>query len=338
MYGWENEPRYHLWPSEDINLRVPDVIKKCLGFVGLRQSNGEIRWGGTAFIVSVPGSQYSGYKFDYLVTAKHVADEIAGEDAVVRMNTADGGFVIFELINSPWWFHPTEASMVDAAVTIFAPPPEIKLDVRNIPVRMFLNDKTIADRAIGIGDEIYISGLFTHITETSKNQPVMRTGNIAMMPDEKINFPALGVIDAYVVEARSIGGLSGCPVFIRETVNIPLSETPGGPETRPMHGLGSMYFLGSMIGHWQIPRSMNPALAEAVNMGMSVVVPAYKILEIINQPILADMRKEIEEQRRKEDAESAFLDPSLKRPPMENVFTQQDFEDALKMASCKIEK
>jgi hypothetical protein len=166
----------------------------------------------------------------------------------------------------------------------------------------------------------------------------MRIGNVAMMPDEKINFPAIGMIDAYVVEARSIGGLSGCPVFIRETVNIPLSEIPGGPETRPLHGLGSMYFLGSMIGHWQIPRSMNPALAEAVNMGMSVVVPAYKISEILNQPTLVNMRKNLEEQRRKEGAKSASLDSSLKKPKDEKIFTKEQFEDALKKASRKVKE
>ena len=173
-------------------MRIPDVIKKCLGFVGLRQPDGGIHWGGTAFVVSVPGLKYPGYKFDYLVTAKHVADEISGQDAVVRMNTANGGFVTFELVNSPWWFHATEPTTVDAAVTIFAPPPEIKLDIRNVPTFMFLNDEIIQDRLIGIGDEIYVSGLFTRITETSKNQPVLRTGNIAVMPDEKINFPGIG--------------------------------------------------------------------------------------------------------------------------------------------------
>lgn len=293
--------------------------------------------GGTAFVVTVPGLKHKEFTFSFLVTAKHVADEISGADAVVRMNTKDGSYVIFETVDSSWWFHPTEPNAVDAAVTIFAPPPTVKLDLRTVPIQMFINDQVIEDRAIGIGDEAYISGLFTRITETSRNEPVMRIGNIAMMPKEKINFPPIGMIDAYVLEARSIGGLSGCPVFVRETVNIPLSDIPGGPEKRPLHGLGSMYFMGSMIGHWQIPPGMNSVLAEAVNMGMSVVVPASKILEILQQPDLVNMMKRVEDQHEKEHAKHASLDSAFKKPEPEQTFTQQDFENALKKASRKIE-
>jgi hypothetical protein len=223
------------------------------------------------------------------------------------MNKKDGSFVIFELVNSSWWFHPIEAATVDAAVTIFAPPQGLDLEARNIPLKMFATDQLIKDRDIGIGDEVYVAGLFTRITETSKNQPVVRVGNLAMLPDEKINFPAIGMIDAYVVESRSIGGLSGCPVFVRETVNIHISDTPGGPVNRAMHGAGAFYLLGSMIGHWQIPQGASPVLAEAVNMGISVVVPARKIMEILNHPVLVGMRKHFEEERHKEDQEPASL-------------------------------
>lgn len=316
-------------------MRIPDIIKKCLGFVGLRQPNGSIHWGGTAFVVSVPGLRYPDYKFDFLVTAKHVADEIVGADAVVRMNRADGSFIIFELINAPWWFHPTEAATVDAAVTIFSPAPDLRLDVRNIPLKMFATEQLIQNRDIGIGDEVYIAGLFTKVTETSKNQPVVRLGNLAMLPDEKINFPAIGMIDAYVVEARSIGGLSGCPVFVRETINMHMSDVPGGPVTRALHGAGAFYLLGSMIGHWQIPKGSSPVLAEAVNMGMSVVVPAKKIIEILDHPELIAMREYFEEQRRKEDEKSTSLDSALSKAEAEQALTKEDYEAVLKKVSRK---
>lgn len=48
-----------------------------------------------------------------------------------------------------------------------------------------------------------------------------------------------------------------------------------------------------MIGHWGTPTNYTPTMREAVNMGISPVVPAYKILEIIRQPELIAMADKI---------------------------------------------
>ena len=75
---------------------------------------------------------------------------------------------------------------------------------------LFATPELIEDYEIGIGDEAYVAGLFTRITKTARIQRVLRTGTIAMMPDEKIEFSQVGLIDAYLIETKSIGGLSGC--------------------------------------------------------------------------------------------------------------------------------
>ena len=46
------------------------------------------------------------------------------------------------------------------------------------------------------------------------NLPIVRLGAIAAMPGEYIKTD-WGCLRAYLIEARSIGGLSGSPVFIR---------------------------------------------------------------------------------------------------------------------------
>jgi hypothetical protein len=109
-------------------------------------------------------------------------------------------------------------------------------------------------------------------------------GNIAMMPDEVIP-TELGDMEAYLVEARSIGGLSGSPAFVRKTVPF---------------GIGSFYLLGLMHGHWDLPAKskndllMNDDLLGKVNMGIAIVVPAKKILEVLNHPELVKMREQQE--------------------------------------------
>ena len=78
--------------------------------------------------------------------------------------------------------------------------------------------------------------------------------NIAMIPDEPVT-TSLGDIKAYLVEARSIGGLSGSPAFVRET----------GAE-----GTGSFYLLGLMHGHWGVPAKGRSGMGVYILKGLSM--------------------------------------------------------------------
>jgi hypothetical protein len=325
--------RYHLTPPSDINMRVPDNVRKCVLFVGEPRIP-DPHFGGTAFVVSVRGEL--GNDFQFLVTARHVAEEIEGQDFVLRCNKKDGTPVVLEgHPDTRWYYHPTERSSVDAAVTLYAPEVYSELDVMSIPVDGFLTDQTIAEKQIGSGDEVFITGLFTKLTQTTKNLPIVRMGNIALIPGEKIPFGDSGLIDAYLIEARSIGGLSGSPVFVRETINIPVVDTPGSPNWKPgrhLHGGGAFHFLGSTIGHWDLPPNKNFRVhSESVNMGVSLVVPASKILEILNQKEIKDLMKQAAEEIRKERSSGATLDSGKK----DESFTKQDFEKALKKVTRK---
>jgi len=208
-------PRYHLYEPKDINMRVPDQVQKCVLFVGLPEMP-EPEYRGTAFIVTVPGTQSN--HFAFMVTARHVAEHLQKSEFYIRANKRDGTTVALKgRATDPWWFHPTEREDVDAAVTLFSPLELAQLDVDHIPLAMFADQATIERNNLGIGDEVFITGLFTKITETTRNIPIVRTGTVAMIPGEKIPWRNR-FIDAYLIEARSIGGLSGSPVFIRESL------------------------------------------------------------------------------------------------------------------------
>jgi hypothetical protein len=176
-------------------------------------------------------------------------------------------------------YSPTDAS-VDVAVYPYAPPLET-YDYKAVHVNTFLTGEIIQQKEIGVGDEVFVTGLFAHAAGSQRNLPIVRTGNIAMMPDEVIPTDS-GNIEAYLIEARSIGGLSGSPVFVRQTVAL---------------GIGGFYLLGLMHGHWEIPTDrkndslMGNDLHGKVNMGIAIVIPAKKILEVLNHPELVEMRR-----------------------------------------------
>jgi hypothetical protein len=72
-------------------------------------------------------------------------------------------------------------------------------------------DEVIETEAIGIGDEVFMVGLFRNHLGRDRNEPIIRVGNIAAMPTDPIRSQVYGDMRAILVEARSIGGLSGSP-------------------------------------------------------------------------------------------------------------------------------
>lgn len=345
------EPRRYLTQPKGILMRISDEVKRCVAFVGIREDAG-IKYGGTIFFVSVTEeSQVIGdvtfeNRFCYIVTAKHVAQHLECSDCVIRMNDKDGRSVLFEAAGIKWFYHPTESEIVDCAIAPFAPPKSLNLSFAAISHSLFATPELIDELEIGVGDEIYIAGLFSRVTETAKNQPVVRTGNIAMMPDEKILFSKIGMIDAYLVETKSFGGLSGCPVFVRHTISTQVAEEDSpAPQLKKLkfkrlHGGGSSCLFGVMIGHWQMPKDFDPALGEALNYGVSVVVPMYKIIEVLNHPELTAMRKTETEQAKKKLFADSVLDSALdaKKPAsdlQQQPLTKAEFETVLTKVTRK---
>jgi hypothetical protein len=165
---------------------------------------------------------------------------------------------------------------------------------------------------IGIGDEVFLTGLFTHAKGREANSPICRVGTLAMLPNESINIgPPEGFSDVYLIEAKSMGALSGSPVFVRASYTVPAKaprfddrqswedrnpeDFTGRPET-VVHEADYL-LLGLAHGHWKIPKedidSAKPLLGRGeLNIGIAVVVPASKILETLNHPQLIAQRED----------------------------------------------
>jgi hypothetical protein len=120
------------------------------------------------------------------------------------------------------------------------------------------------------------------------------------MPDEKVDTNTFGSIDAYLIEARSIGGLSGSPVF----VHLGIVRNIQGQIRHASNPTGIFYLLGLVHGHWDIPENATDNMTEdisggKINMGIAIVVPAVKIFEIINQPKWIEERQAVMEEGKK---------------------------------------
>jgi hypothetical protein len=273
-------------------MRIADRLLKCVGFVSRYEPDDEggsrLRFGGTAFIVGALMDGNIGLA--HLVTARHVVEAIEPGETVITMNAKDGMSLSLRTGNQKWFYHPTEKDSVDVAVMPFGSARFNEYDIEWIPEGMFATNQRIADFQIGLGDELFIIGLFTRFFGRTKLTPIVRTGNIAMMPEDKVAVENFGDMEAYLAEGRSIGGLSGSPAFVRNTVKTPM-QTAGGKLTA-ISGLGDSHLLGLVHGHWRIQPPFTTSQAEAVNMGVSIIVPAKKILETLYNPELVALRKE----------------------------------------------
>lgn len=290
------ETSYLFVNSKEGIMLVPDEVRKCVVFLACKTKDG-LKIGGTAFFISTPIEKADSVVLNLCITAKHV---IAGikkfsidQQVYIRINTRDGKHRTMKSSVDQWLCHPDDSS-VDVAI-LMDPLPYRDMEYLYIPPAMIATDEIIKKEGIGIGDEVFITGLFVNHYGNQRNLPILRIGNIALMPEEPIQTQKLGNIEAYLIEARSLGGLSGSPVFVHLTGVRP---KPGGTGTRIVGS--QFYFLGLMHGHWNLPTKDEDVFLdelqknERVNMGIAVVVPGTKILEVINQEKIKKRKLEIE--------------------------------------------
>jgi hypothetical protein len=328
-------PKFILAHEPPTIMVIPDEIRKCVAYVGLNLPNGEVKIGGTAFVVrrNVTGTEVSFY---YIITAAHSIKSIKNfkqfdGKVVLRVNTNDGESRDIETSVKDWYFH-TNDDGVDVAL-LHQDSSFIKgLDVIAIPDTMFFNEDIRTQNDVGIGDEVFLTGLFLNHKGRTRNIPIVRMGNIVAMREEKVK-TQLGFIDAYLVESRSVGGLSGSPVFVRFNKDRKYAETSIVISGNSKQS-SEYYFLGLMHGHFDLkpPTTVEDSVfasafeKERINMGIAIVVPCEKILEVMDQTSIKDIESQIEK-----DATEDLL-------PTMDFFNDDsfDFEDALRMASRKV--
>jgi hypothetical protein len=283
----------------EASVRVPEVMRKCVCFIFHEKSGGSRVPVGTAFFMSVDRTHHQKGHWGFLVTARHVLAGIVrcrqDGEFFLRFNATEGGVAWMESNIRDWHPHPDESLADDVSVLPFVPPREI--ESLSLHVSAAATPAIIAEHDIGVGDELFFPGLFINHHGKERNIPIVRGGSIAAMPGEPIKTKHFGSLEAYLVEARSIGGLSGSPVFVHlglhRWIDGQIKQAiTGGPAKE--HGI--FFLLGLVHGHYTVKAAARDEAVpdglsdEAINQGIAIVVPVSRILENINRPEWVEMR------------------------------------------------
>ncbi|MGA9884029.1 MAG: hypothetical protein WBQ34_09950 [Candidatus Acidiferrales bacterium] len=290
----------------------------------------------------------------YLITADHVIRRMRQPNKfAIRINHADGNSRQLQSSGAfEWWRHPTDKS-VDAAVYPWG------LGSADYPYTLFSAKRFVTPdvakkQMIGPGDETFMVGLFRKWAGHKRITPMVRTGHIAMMADERMPTANYGDAFMHLIDSFSMAGFSGSPVFVDETVSLPLSnlEQAGDDDARWLCGTGNTFLLG--LVHGIMPVRVIEELHDKSDpnqrwhTGITQVVPANQILEILNQPELLDYEKRMKKKLDEAEAiETAIEDddgtqmthaPKSKARIEIPIPTREQFERDLIKATRKREK
>ena len=304
-------------------LQIEQKFRSCVCFL-MEDAGDSVQPVGTGFFVRV-ASPDPLYGRTYVVTAHHVAfDQKRRSPLLLTADAADGGIAFdFQIPNDAWIEHPNnKTDPTDVAVAVV--PDEILPQISGRALdasKMLIDQSWLNSCDIGCGQEVFAIGMFTGHIGKNNIQPIHRFGKIALMPAEKIDTP-YGSIEAYLVEMVSWGGESGSPVFDWE------------------FGRECGHVLGVLQGHWLWPQdvkwkpSSKVRIAAGahveVNHGLSIVVPAYKITELL---MTHDTLREDRESAYKRYQSRRILPKLSGAQPDGGAFGKASFDAALRKAS-----
>jgi hypothetical protein len=205
-----------------------------------------------------------------------------------------------------WFIHPNDSSVDIAVVPLASLSPRL-LAHKTIPTSMFFTYEPkafeytpeeaeqallqayalgqqkplelVKQPVISIGDETSTIGLYSRVPGRNDNVPVVRVGNIAMMPGELICCSDDVDRELYLIEMRSTGGLSGSPVFAFS----PITRT--------------MFLIGIIHGHHNFTDDANTR-----NTGIAMMTPIRKLVDILESEELVTLRQQDAERRQKDAA------------------------------------
>jgi len=181
---------------------------------------------------------------------------------------------------------------VDIAV-IPAMPPHETYEFKVIPDDM-TTEESFKELHIGEGSDVFFTGLFVSYYGEHRNNPIVRFGRVAMLPEDRIPWRTDPTklpenVRLYLLETQTYGGNSGSPVFFF----LGSDRDPGslvlGPPLIKLAGIMMGYFNEpSPIGFAQTPTATIPYSRQ--NIGIAAVTPSYLLHEILFSPDLVKAR------------------------------------------------
>jgi hypothetical protein len=267
---------------------VPADFKKTVVFLGQDVCDNTHVWASAFWVINVqsPEELAKQYHPAYLVTATHALERLErkGISTVrIRVNLKTGQSQWLPPISiARWKAHP------DSTVDVSFLKHEIRQewDHEGWPTTAFVTANSIKEdhKEIELGDEVFSVGLFWPHEGKMRNVPVVRVGNIAALRDERVETTEDVFSDVYLMESRSVGGLSGAPVFI-DIVRARLTGKEISRLGNPTMGPFRFRLIGAISGHFKgtddelASTGLQPKELDKLNMGIAYMTPAEKVLD-----------------------------------------------------------
>jgi hypothetical protein len=275
--------------------------------------------GGTGFVVS-----YQDHKlretFYYGVSNRHVVCD--NGYSFIRINTRSGRSDILE-------YDPADWETVPSGEDIAAIPLDLQQHHSGMSISPFMFLEKLERHQIGVGDDVFMLGLFIDHQGHVTNNPKARFGNISMLanPDARVEQKNGYNSESYILDMHSRAGFSGSPVFVYRTLGGDLTDLNSGTAQINVDDLKRVVnersygerlkiqlydktlfkFLGIHWGQfpedWEIKDKSTSANYSGVAQldannkyvsglsGMTCVAPAWKILEVLKMDKLQEQRE-----------------------------------------------
>lgn len=270
-------------------MRIPEILLDGVAFLyrSKQEAAARVKIGGTGFIVGrkLAGSEevFGHRKYlPYLVSNRHVVFE--GSACVASVNRRSGGVADpWDIDQNDWVSHPT-ADLAATCVVNYLRPQEHR--VTHVPDTRLLVQDFIERSMLGIGDEVFMVGRFVNHQGSRENRPAVRFGSLSMMLEtvriKNVEHPQ----ECFSAEMRSRTGFSGSPVTAYRTRATTLMDVPVGyVDFWRLLGVNAGYVIDE---------------DDESNTWLNAVIPAWKIMELLNMPklrsIQGDHEKDIAEQ------------------------------------------
>ena len=287
--------------------RIPPKFLNCVTY--FYEDEVAARFGynprGTGFFIASP-TVIEGRSFPYLVTNQHIIKEGLH---TLRLEKRDGdGFNTLTIEPSKWF----SLDKYDIAVTPLSATLQREHQMSLAHTSVFLTQERKEKEKIGVGEDVFMVGLYVDLPALGKRPPSVRFGNISMDPYPIEQFDG-SVADSYCIDMRSRGGYSGSPVFVYRTPGYDLEDQLAPNLSKAsflLSGANHLSLLGIHWGQfpeiWEVTSEGNlkdeagasevkePLLTDGKYIkglsGMTCVLPAWSILEVLDHPVLQAIR------------------------------------------------
>ena len=216
-------------------------------------------FGGTGFLVVLKSKRFpTQLSHLYAVTNWHVA--VRGKASVIRINCKDGSSRVIPAKPEQWFYD--EKSGYDIAVYSFDIDPVRDVFAFVDAESAFASKEVVKKQEIGPGEDVFMVGRFVDHDGGPVNRPAVRCGNISVMPTPLMQ-PTNILADSYCVDMHSRSGYYD-----------------QFPEAWPV--VGEVEMAKAVERDGPVIKGLS---------GMTKVLPAWCILEVLNMPALIAERE-----------------------------------------------